>query len=634
MPVRLAAAVAFLIALGAAAQEPRPATILASYLDNPDGVSLTLPWRYAGGDDPQRALPQYDDSRWTLVAPESAPSGTGWFRRHIDVSPSVQNRPLALTFATPGIGDVYLDGAHVASAGRAAVAPLVPADRRETAVVVFRGPHHVLAVRYVYPPGAPAPTGSRGFRVSIARPAAAPAAQFRDPVVAIHGALVALPLFLALLHLALYAFDRRARENLFYAAEMLAFAVIIFHQYQTNFLSGDALRAALDRDSIGGPIVAIFFGTLTYYAVRMNHVPRAWRVVAAIGAVLFVLAYTVPGGENMWVIYFAVMLAEIVRVERSGRTVHRGGTVFFLASFVVFGAAVVLQVFINFGLLQSVGGIVEVYVFGILASAVGMSLYLANNLGRSRMIEIENERKSEELARARRLQLSMLPRVLPRVEGLDLAVATETAAEVGGDYYDVRRDGDGALLVAFGDATGHGLASGIIVTAAKTLFTSIDEERSLDAHLAGFDRALREMRLPGFLRMCLALARVSPHEAAVASAAMPPLLVRRSDSSVLELGRGDVPLGSRLRAKYEERRMPLQPGDTLLFASDGFAEQSRADGRQLGYEGVSEALKVAGAERDAQAVVTRLLAIAREFRGGEPQQDDITLLVVRVTASR
>ncbi len=80
--------------------------------------------------------------------------------------------------------------------------------------------------------------------------------------------------------------------------------------------------------------------------------------------------------------------------------------------------------------------------------------------------------------------------------------------------------------------------------------------------------------------------------------------------------------------------MQLQPGDTLLFASDGFAEQSRSDGRQFGYDGVAGALKAAGAEADAQAVVTRLLAIAREFRGAEPQQDDITLLVVRVTASR
>jgi hypothetical protein len=103
-----------------------------------------------------------------------------------------------------------------------------------------------------------------------------------------------------------------------------------------------------------------------------------------------------------------------------------------------------------------VAGVREVYVLGILASAVGMSLYLASTRGQSRVDAAENERKTRELTQARELQLSMLPGTMLRLPGLDIAAATQTAAEVGGDYYDVRLAGDGTLLFAFGDATGHG----------------------------------------------------------------------------------------------------------------------------------------------------------------------------------
>ncbi len=60
----------------------------------------------------------------------------------------------------------------------------------------------------------------------------------------------------------------------------------------------------------------------------------------------------------------------------------------------------------------------------------------------------------------------MLPREMPRVDGLEIAAATQTAAEVGGDYYDVRAS-DGEALFAFGDASGHGVSARIMVTAAK-----------------------------------------------------------------------------------------------------------------------------------------------------------------------
>ena len=79
----------------------------------------------------------------------------------------------------------------------------------------------------------------------------------------------------------------------------------------------------------------------------------------------------------------------------------------------------------------------------------------------------------DDLEDARQLQLAMLPKTIPRLSFLDIAVSMTTAQEVGGDYYDFAVDAQDTLTVAIGDATGHGLKAGTIVTATKVLFNSL-----------------------------------------------------------------------------------------------------------------------------------------------------------------
>jgi hypothetical protein len=91
----------------------------------------------------------------------------------------------------------------------------------------------------------------------------------------------------------------------------------------------------------------------------------------------------------------------------------------------------------------------------------------------------ENQRRAQELEEARQLQLSMLPQKIPQLPELDLAVYMKPATEVGGDYYDFHLGKDGALTVAVGDATGHGLKAGTMVTAMKSLFMTLGHEPDL-----------------------------------------------------------------------------------------------------------------------------------------------------------
>ena len=620
------------IALPLFAQEPRPARLLAASFEQTDEITMSLEWRYAPGDEAGREALAYDDSHWRAVKPALPPAadwnGVGWFRRHLQVGPGVSPRPVVLRFTAPGVARVYLDGQLVMEVGRNPAPPDILNVRSDAVLIRLDAGPHLLAVRYVYPLR---PEHEFGFMLSLARQHAAVAAPNGQLVIVLRGAVLALPIFLALLHIGLFSFDPRAKENLWYSLEMFTFAAILVHEYREVLFAADAQRVLVDRMSSGLAILGILFGGLTYYALRTRPWPKSARLFIAAAVVLFPLAYLQRVDvDQIWPIFFAAFVLDVIRLELGGRVVKRKGSGFYLVSFAIFGLAIGLQILVNFGYLDTIAGVHEVYIFGILASAVGMSLYLASTLGQSRIHEAENERKTRELTNARELQLSMLPRAMPHVAGLDVAAMTQTAAEVGGDYYDVKRIGDDELLFAFGDATGHGLSAGIVVTAAKALFTSLDAHESPGALLAHCHRAMAEMNLPT-LRMCLSLARVSPRGITAASAAMPPLLIHRAASDVVEeLGTGGLPLGSRLAARFEERTAALSAGDVVLFASDGFAELTDPAGRQLGYDGVAESFRRASRAATARDVIEQLLADVAAFRATRPQDDDITFVVVRI----
>jgi len=204
-----------------------------------------------------------------------------------------------------------------------------------------------------------------------------------------------------------------------------------------------------------------------------------------------------------------------------------------------------------------------------------------------------------------------------------------TATEVGGDYYDFRTLPDGSLLVAIGDATGHGAAAGIVVTAVKALFSALDGGLVLPSFMVRCSDLLRAMHT-GSVHMCLALARVNSDGAAVCSAGMPPLLVHRlASGAVEEVVLSGLPLGSRLMGAYEERVVPLAPGDTLLLTTDGLSELPDPAGRPLGFDGAVAALRDAAGATPV-VLVERVMGAAALWRDNGEQTDDITVVAVRV----
>ncbi|MBV9497688.1 MAG: SpoIIE family protein phosphatase [Acidobacteria bacterium] len=245
-------------------------------------------------------------------------------------------------------------------------------------------------------------------------------------------------------------------------------------------------------------------------------------------------------------------------------------------------------------------------------------------------VAVEYERKSVELEEARRFQLSMLPKELPRVPGLEVAVFTQTATEVGGDYYDFRVGPDGVLSMAVGDATGHGAKAGTMVTVIKTLFSGYDGTQSPAVFLGDAAEKIKRMEL-GRMAMSLLLARFDGLRATIAAAGMPPAFVHRvATGSVEEVAQESTPLGT-LGTEYHDRTIDLAQGDTVLLLTDGFPELQAPNGQQIGYSAACEEFARAARAGNAQGVIDALAAASHQWHGDLPPNDDITFVVVRMT---
>ena len=246
----------------------------------------------------------------------------------------------------------------------------------------------------------------------------------------------------------------------------------------------------------------------------------------------------------------------------------------------------------------------------------------------ARAVQAEADRKTAELEEARAMQLSLLPRETPRLPGLTVAAIARTATEVGGDTWDWAVGPDGALALVIGDATGHGVRAGTVVSVMKGLFRGDPAPADLGAFLDRGGRVLRDLGLAR-LHMALALLVVKDGRTTFASAGMPPAWVFRAATGAIdEVLVPGAPLGALVETPHASVSFRLDPGDAVLLSSDGLAESPGSGGEPLGYERARELFREAAPLPPEEALA--LLSLREEeWRGARPREDDLTLVLVR-----
>ncbi len=635
-------------------------------------------WKYHPGDDSTWMSPALNDSGWittdTFIQWDSLSgplwNGRGWFRLPLFVDSSLWNRTLAIRIEHLGASQLIYNGRRLYSIG---TIDSVDGGYRPRAMKLWQEiriePRHeqVLVVRYAnldwqrirqkgYHPG---------FVLSLAPVNSA----LRDAVDVRKNAerqiaFTFIPFILALVHFSLYGFMRNQRQHLFYAICMLGFAGVTYFNYLRSLVVDvDHILLATTLNNLSGT-AAVFFGTLTILALNYDRLPRrAWGyTIFALGLGIFgVLGYSASLLTNLTYVLFAFTTFESILSYFSAKAkVFRGGWLL-MGGFLVLNVFVVLQILVDFDLIIETPNTTQLYVYGMLALAVSMSVFLSFNFAQlnkdlkaqletvkqlsdgameqerrahalaleRKTIEIESARKSRELESARMLQLSLLPKHVPQIPGFEVAALMKTASEVGGDYYDFFEAADGTLTVAVGDATGHGLKAGNMVIAAKGLLNLLSSREDVEEIITAANRAVKQMKLP-MMTMCLAVARFRPGTMTYSSAGMPPLLVYRAAAKSCEqIMLKAMPLGAVEQFPFAQRSIGLSHGDVVVLTSDGLFEMFDKRRELYGMENVMRSV-ADHADETAESIAESLCADATAWSGGAPLADDLTIVVVKV----
>jgi sigma-B regulation protein RsbU (phosphoserine phosphatase) len=263
--------------------------------------------------------------------------------------------------------------------------------------------------------------------------------------------------------------------------------------------------------------------------------------------------------------------------------------------------------------------------------------YVAIALENARLYEhsrINERRLQDDLDLAREIQRQLLPTGAREVPGLDLAAGYCPARELGGDFYDFLPYGKGRLAVALGDVSGKGTAAALFGSLAIGIMREhvVGHPCPPTEMLAMLNRRLHGARLDArFIAMVFAVYDAGARLLTLANAGGPyPLLVRQGAVEVIRLE--GVPLGLFPETEYEEASVELQPGDVVLFASDGIHESENASQEEFGHERLAALLARILPDQPASDISGDILIATDEHSGvGMPPHDDRTLLVLRVT---
>ena len=233
----------------------------------------------------------------------------------------------------------------------------------------------------------------------------------------------------------------------------------------------------------------------------------------------------------------------------------------------------------------------------------------------------------DEVEVARQLQRELLPKKLPEVPGWTFVASWKTANDIGGDYHRIEPLPDGRLAIVLSDASGHGMAAGLLMAITDTaLGVALELDPSPAAVAALLHRALRRTGdRRSFVTLFYGLLDPSTGRLEFVSAAHPSPLLRRRDGRLEEPARGSLPLGIGDRCEPARGELVLEPGDLLVLSTDGLFEALDAASEAFGWERLRRL--VAETTGGATALHGVLGDALDRHVGGEPISDDRTIVI-------
>jgi serine phosphatase RsbU (regulator of sigma subunit) len=245
------------------------------------------------------------------------------------------------------------------------------------------------------------------------------------------------------------------------------------------------------------------------------------------------------------------------------------------------------------------------------------------------------ERLEHDLSIAQSIQRALLPRESPAIPGFDIAGWGRPADQTGGDYYDWQALPGGAWIVTLADVSGHGIGPALVTAACRAYSRASSYYNADLASLTARMNRLLSADLPDgrFVTMVTVLIDPAGGQLQLLSAGHGPIVLYVGHTGkVQDIRPQDLPLAVDAESTFGPAiPVDLKAGDVLALVTDGFVEWTRRAtlGReQYGMHRLRESLRV-NAHLSAQAMIDAVAADVAAFAAGEPQQDDLTMVIIK-----
>jgi serine phosphatase RsbU (regulator of sigma subunit)/pSer/pThr/pTyr-binding forkhead associated (FHA) protein len=264
---------------------------------------------------------------------------------------------------------------------------------------------------------------------------------------------------------------------------------------------------------------------------------------------------------------------------------------------------------------------------------------LVAQIGRFAAIKLETTRlreeaiqkriMDEELKTASNIQRRLLPAAPTGIAGYTFVGRNQPCRTVSGDYYDFVIRPDGKVYFVIGDVSGKGVTAGLMMAGLQVAFRIFSKADPDPATLVTqLNLSLKE-NLPQSKFVTLFMGRLDTKTGVIEyvnAGHTPPLWLRKAEA--VELTESDLLLGVVSRAEFVNRRLQLEPGDSLVLFTDGMTEARNAEGADLAANAIGEALRPLHG-RDADTIASTVNATVLDHVGdAENLDDDVTLVIV------
>lgn len=267
-----------------------------------------------------------------------------------------------------------------------------------------------------------------------------------------------------------------------------------------------------------------------------------------------------------------------------------------------------------------------------LLSAVAGQAATAIENARLYQVAVEKGRIERELQMAREMQQALLPQSMPRVPGYEIAARWQSAREVAGDFYDLFVLEDGSLGLVIADVSDKGAGAALFMAVSRSMIRTFAYSglSPLDTLWQTNELILQDAVSGTFVTVYHSVFGKQGTSVHVNAGHNPPLLYRSSTNEVVLMPRGGRAIGWFPDNPLRLIDVLLEPGDVIVYYTDGLTEAENPHGDFFGEERLAQ-LVFTLAHKPVEQIAESIFESVNTFLDGMPPFDDLTLCVVRYT---